>query len=100
MAKDLTPDAWLVGSSENGTDMTIPIAAVTGLTAAEFDTATGQINVFMYKLLDRIYTVQQGLADADKPDTMLITKTQTTTGFDFRVRFIGTVTTFTLDADV
>jgi hypothetical protein len=67
MAKDLTPDAWIPGWSEDGTNITIPIASLDGLTAAEADATTGNIGKCLRAILQTCYTHQQTLATADKP---------------------------------
>lgn len=94
MAKDLTPDAWLASWSEDGTNITVPIASLTGLTASQADTTTGDIRQVLLKLLDRIKTVHDGLPEADKPDTFTIIKTVTETTTDYRLRFTGATGTF------
>ena len=70
--KDMTPDAWIASMSEDGTNITIPIASITALTAAEADATTGDIREFLYKLLVTLVGLQDGLPTEDKPDYMII----------------------------
>jgi hypothetical protein len=99
MAKDLTPDAWFASWSEDGTNITLPIASVTGLVASEADTTTGDIRTVLLKMLSRVKTVYDGLADADKPDTVTITEITTAGSREFRFRVTGSVGTFTPGTD-
>jgi len=100
MAKDLTLDAWLVLWSEDGINITVPIASITGLTAAEADVTTGDIRQILLKLLSRIKTVYDGLPSADRPATLFITEAQSATGRKFTIEVTGAVTTFTPGTDV
>lgn len=83
MAIDVTPGAWLANWSEDGTDITLPIASVTKLTAAEADATTGDIRKVLFALLDEIWVYRAALAAADVPVQMTINKStqvNTTTG--------------------
>lgn len=100
MAKDLTPDAWFASWSEDGTNITVPIASITGLTAAQADVTTGDIREVLLKIISRIKTVYDGLAEADRPDTLVITEHQTSTTRKFVIEVTGSVTTFTPGTDV
>jgi hypothetical protein len=103
MAKDLTPDAWISSWSENGTNITIPIASIPTLVDTEVDTVTGSITKFLFKFLEKLYTVQEALPDADKPDQMTIVRSQlqnTSTSYvEFRVRVYLATATVTFPAD-
>jgi len=48
MAQDLKPSTWIPSWSEDGTDVTFPIASIPELTAAEADGATGDMRKCIY----------------------------------------------------
>jgi hypothetical protein len=96
MALDLTPDAWFATWSEDGTNITVPIASFTGLTATEADTTTGDIREVMLALLQTLYTVYTGLPTADKPTKMTVSRSEVTTGSAIQRKY---TVTFTADSD-
>lgn len=51
---DLTPDNWVASWSEDGTNVTFPIASLPELTAAEADVATGDIRKVLFALLEEL----------------------------------------------
>ena len=77
MAQDLLPDAWISGLTEDGTDVTFPIASVPELVAAEADTITGDIRKLMFAICDQLSDEWYALASADRPANMVITKSVT-----------------------
>lgn len=99
MAKDLTPDAWFPSWSEDGTNITVPIASITGLTDTEADTATGDIRQVLLKMLQTLDAAHDALPDADKPTTFSINSTVSGAYREFRVRFNGTSPTFSPDTE-
>jgi hypothetical protein len=78
MAFSDTPTDWLPSWSENGTDITLPIASLPELTAAEADATTGDIRKIWYAFNEAIYTEYNSLAAGDRPGKMLMTKSQST----------------------
>lgn len=74
MAYAETPADLFPSMSEDGTNLTIPIAGIPQLTAAEADAATGDARKLVYALLHRIHAWYDGLADADKPTKITVTK--------------------------
>jgi hypothetical protein len=60
--------------SENGTSMTVPISAFAELTAAEADAATGDSRKMIYAMVEKFYSHYNGLAAANRPARMAITK--------------------------
>lgn len=74
MAVSIVPTDWLTSWAEDATDITLPLASVAGLTAAEADAATGDIRKITYSLLDTLWTKWAGLAEADRPAKMRLKK--------------------------
>ena len=77
MAFDPLPPTWIDNMSEDGTDITIPIASFPELTAAEADAATGDIRKVMWAILQKIYDSWLNTDAADRPTKMTISKTAT-----------------------
>lgn len=75
MAFDKTPSTWLAGWSENGTDITVPIATFPEMTAAEADASTGDIRKIMFALIDKLYQTYRATAEANRPGKVSITRT-------------------------
>ena len=76
MAFNQAPNQWLANISEDGTDLTIRIADVDELTAAECDAATGDMRAVMYRLMDDFYSYINGLPTEDQPGQLSITRTR------------------------
>jgi hypothetical protein len=74
MAFDPKPSTWLPSWSENGTDITLPIASIPELTAAEADATTGDIRKVVFALLTKLYAVWSALDSADRPTKMQLQK--------------------------
>ena len=60
--------------SEDGTDITIPIASIPELTAGEADATTGDSRKTLFAICDQIFTAWNAIATADKPGNMTISK--------------------------
>lgn len=75
MAFDPAPSSLFSSWSEDGTDITVPIASITGLTANEADGTTGDWRSILGRILDHSYNYREGLASADKPTKLTISRT-------------------------
>lgn len=97
MAWSALPTAVFANWSEDGTNITLPIASVPELTAAEADAATGDSRKILYALCERIWSWWNALATADKATKMTITKSasiNTTTGIvtnTYTLQFMNTI---------
>jgi hypothetical protein len=80
MAFDKTPTAWLEGWSEDGTDITVPLATFPELTAAEADAVDGDIRKIVFAIAEKLYQAWALMPVADRPDKLRITRTRTATG--------------------
>jgi hypothetical protein len=83
MAFSPTPTDWLANWSEDGTNITVPLATFPQLTAAEADAATGDIRDIVYAIIDKLYTAWIAKAAADRPTKWTCSKSasqNTTTG--------------------
>lgn len=74
MAFTKTPTDWLPSWAEDGTDITVPIASLTGLTAATADAVTGDIRKILYSILDTAWGKWASLAAADRSAQMVLRK--------------------------
>jgi len=74
MAATTTPSTWIASWSENATNITVPIASFPQLTAAEADAATGDIRKIAFAIVDRLYRAQEALAIDNRPEKMVIAK--------------------------
>lgn len=74
MAFNKAPTEWIASWSEDGTDVTFPIASVADLTAAEADGTTGDMRAIMLRLTESFYQHISGLAAADQPGELTITR--------------------------
>lgn len=77
MAFSKTPTDWIASWSEDGTNITVPIASFAELTAAEADASTGDIRKIMFAILECIWTEYNSLPTADRPTKMVIQKSAT-----------------------
>ena len=94
------PAQWVVDWSENGTNVTFPIASIPELTAAEADGDTGDMRRVLFAMLEAFYQTWLTIPTADRPAMMTIyrnTSTNDTTGeitktyqFQFKVKHTGT----------
>lgn len=85
MAFNPLPTNLIPSWSENGTNVTFPIASVPELTAAEADAVTGDSRKIIYALLERICEWNSALPAADRSTKMTINKGNAieTTGGNF-----------------
>jgi hypothetical protein len=74
MAFDAKPTEVIASWSEDATNVTFPIASVPELTAAEADAVTGDSRKVIFALMERFYAWYNGLATADKPTKMTISR--------------------------
>ena len=77
MAFNPAPSSWLADWSEDGTDISVPIATFPQLTAAEADGTTGDIRKVLFALADAFYQAYNAKAIADRPTKMAIFKNTT-----------------------
>ncbi|MFZ4394157.1 MAG: hypothetical protein ACOYOU_00865 [Kiritimatiellia bacterium] len=68
------PTGWFANWSEDGTNITLPIASLPQLTAAEADAATGDIRKIVFALVDKMQAAYAALASADRPTKVTITR--------------------------
>ena len=98
--EDNRPNDWIASLEETGGTVSFPVASVPQLTAAEANSATGDIRKFIYALLDKFYAKWLTIAAADRPAMMTIyrsTSVNDVTGettqtyqFQFKVTNTGT----------
>ena len=67
MAFDPAPSSWIASWSEDGTDVTFPIASVNNLSAALADAATGDWRMCICLFLEHTLDYYNSLAAIDKP---------------------------------
>ena len=94
------PAQWVANWSEDATNLTIPIASIPEMTAAEADGTTGDMRKCIYALLAKFYAFWLTIPVADRPANMKIyrsTSTNDVTGeitqtfqFQFKVTNTGT----------
>ncbi len=75
MAFDATPTTHISGLSEDGTDLTIPLASIAELTAAEADASSGDIRQITHGLAEMLFKVYDDMAEADLPTKVSATRT-------------------------
>jgi hypothetical protein len=75
MAFDPKPSTWLPNWSEDGTTISLPIASLSELTAAEADATTGDIRKVVFALCEHLHEKWNETASADRPAEMTISKT-------------------------
>ena len=67
MAFSPVPTDWIASWSEDGTDITVPIASFPELTAAEADAASGDIRKIAFAWMEKLFQAWNGKATADRP---------------------------------
>ena len=72
MAYDPKPSTWIPNWSENGTNITVPIASFTEMTAAEADADTGDIRKVLFAICEEMYQKWIATAAADRPGKMTV----------------------------
>ena len=87
MAFDPAPSSLFASWSEDGTDITVPIASITDLTAAEADGTTGDWRDVIGRILDHLWAYREGLATADQPGKLTITRNRRESGTSIVHRF-------------
>lgn len=74
MAFSALPTNVIASWSEDGTNVTFPIASIPELTAAEADAATGDSRKIIYAMLERLYQWWLALAPADRPSRVTVSR--------------------------
>jgi hypothetical protein len=69
-----TPTLVIAGWSEDGTNVTFPIASLPELTASEADGTTGDSRKILYAILAQYEAWYRGLAAEDKPGKLNISR--------------------------
>jgi hypothetical protein len=98
MAFDPAPSSLFASWSEDGTTISVPIASITDLTAAEADGTTGDWRDVMARILDHVWDYRAGLATADQPAKFTITRNRRESGTSIVKRFVIDIFT-DVDAD-
>jgi hypothetical protein len=96
MAYSKLPASTFPSWTSNGTNITVPIASLNSLTAAEADVTTGDAREIVYSFLETVHQAYVNAAAPDKPAKMVITRASTvneTTGAITRTYTVR----FTLD---
>ncbi len=74
MAFSAVPTTWIPSWSEDGTNITVPIASFPELTAAEADAATGDIRKIVFAIIEKLYQAYNATATADRPTKWTMSK--------------------------
>lgn len=74
MAFNPAPTQLFAGMSEDGTTLSVPIASIPELTAAEADATTGDLRKLIYALGEQMFQYYNDLAAADRPTKVSISK--------------------------
>ena len=90
------PTALIASWSEDGTNVTFPISSLPEMTATEADaTVTGDSRKVIYALMERMNAWFSGLATADKPGKLTISRSsyiEETTGNIIRTYTVRVIT--------
>lgn len=78
MAFNDLPTQLFPGMSEDGTDITLPLAAIPQVTAAEADAASGSLRKLWFGMCDRVKTWWYALDAADRPTKMTVSTSSST----------------------
>jgi len=70
MAFDPQPDEWLANWSEDGVDISVPLATFPELTAAEADGTSGDIRKIVWAIAHELWQVWLGTPAVDRPGKM------------------------------
>lgn len=74
MSYSKVPTDTFPGYSSDGTNITIPLAALPGLTSAEAHTSTGDARKIVKAILDKALAVQNAAEAADQSARMVLSK--------------------------
>ena len=74
MAMNLAPSHWLDGFTADSSGITIPLAALPGLSAAEADETTGDIRKVARAFCAALYAAYLAEDEADRPQRMEISR--------------------------
>jgi hypothetical protein len=72
MSFDKTPTTWLSGYTSDGTDISLPIANISELSAIEAAADTGDIREIVFAILEMLYQAKAAKANVDLPANMRI----------------------------
>ena len=79
MAWSAVPTDYMADWSSDETDITLPIASLPELTAAEADPVSGDIRDIMYAFINQWYAVWNALPTADRSNKLTLNKTMSGT---------------------
>ena len=105
MAYNKTPTNTWPGYTSNGTSITIPLAALPGLSSGAADATTGDAREILQKIIDSGYAKIQSLASADKPAKMRVSNSVSVDSatnaetLAYSAVFEGTAGTFALGSE-
>lgn len=74
MAFSAVPNTWLDNWSENGTNISVPIATFPELTAPEANATTGDIRKIVFALQEKLWTEWNERASTDRPTKWTLSK--------------------------
>lgn len=74
MAMNLAPGHWLDGYSADSNEITIPLAALPGLSSAEADASTGDIRKVARAIIAALHAAYIDEAEADRPTQMQLSR--------------------------
>ena len=75
---DNRPNDWIASLEETGGTVSFPVASVPQLTAAEANSATGDVRKFIYAMMEVFYQKWLTIAVADRPAMMTIYRSTST----------------------
>ena len=78
MAYSKVPTDWMPSWSEDGTDITVPIASFPEMTAGKADGTTGDIAEILFAILEQLCDVFYAQATADKPAQWYMARSSST----------------------
>lgn len=77
MSFTATPNTWFPAWTEDGTEITVPIASFPELTATEADGTTGDVRKIIFAICQAAYAKYMALPTTDRPTKLTITKNST-----------------------
>lgn len=95
MAFDPAPGSWIPDWSEDGTDITVPLATFPELTAEEADAETGDIRKVVWALMQQLYEAYNETPTADRPTKWTMNKVSSINSITGVVTNIFTMTMYT-----